>query len=288
MQGRVVKIINDFYYVQGNEKNATIECKLKGNLIKDNNFPLVGDVVLVELTGEGQGMISDLSSRENRLVKPAVANVDQVIVVTSVKNPKPNLQLVDRLLVWAYFEGLQGMVCINKRELDYQKAQELAEIYKTSEINTTLISVKENDLDHLPKFFENKTSVLAGQSGVGKSSILNTLNPDLNLEVNPVSRKAGTGKHTTRHCQLLKAGGGFLVDTPGFNKKKLPEIVPEQLELAFPEIKKHSSDCKFNDCSHRKEPDCQVKKLVGTDIPTTRYEHFVKFFEELVDMERSF
>ncbi len=295
MRGKVVKIISNFFYVsflfsKNSLHDKEIACQVKGTLIKDHHIPRVGDEVEVELISEkdNQGLIVQLYPRKNRLIKPAVANVDQVVIVTSAKNPKPNLQLIDRLLVWAYFENLSGTVCINKKELNYDRAREIKDIYRTVGFQSVMTSVRDEDIDELPKLLAHKVSVLAGQSGAGKSSLINHLKPELNLATSPVSRKSGKGRQTTRHSQLFEIGEGYLVDTPGFNRKKLPAIFPEQLGKSFPEIRKLVHKCKFNDCSHREEPGCAVRLEIGSTIPETRYQHYVDFYNELVEFERSF
>ncbi|OWZ84171.1 ribosome small subunit-dependent GTPase A [Natranaerobius trueperi] len=290
MRGRVIKIINDFYYVKAMDNNPQFECKLKGTLLKERCYPLVGDVVELKITDyeNSQGQITSICPRKNRLIRPAVSNVDQVIIVTSPKEPNPNLQLIDRILVWAYFEGLKGIICINKKDLDLEKTDELVSKYTKAGYDTVKTSAANNKLGDLEYILKDKVTVLAGQSGVGKSSLLNTINPEFNLRVEEVSKKAGTGKHTTRHCQLFEVKDGYLVDTPGFNKKKLPDISPYELIHAFPDIKAYAINCKFNDCSHRKEPGCQVRPQVGGNISKSRLDSFVNLFEELVEQERRF
>ena len=309
LQGLIVKAISGYYYVlpQGNDLQTgpTIQCRGKGILRKQENTPLVGDQVRFAYTENGEGTVTEILSRSNQLLRPPIANVDLAIIVFSVKEPTLNLQLLDKFLVYVEQADVPCLICLTKSDLmqtiplfsekkgtisdvDVDKVKSL---YEHLGYEVTLTSAKEDiNLDWIRERVTNLITVIFGQSGVGKSSLLNHMIRGLNLQTNTISQKLGRGKHTTRHVELLPLdAGGYIADTPGFSQLDLIEIEVEQLEGSFREFAIYRESCRFRGCLHVNEPGCAVKEAVSQlQIAESRYQHYLVFFQEIKDRKKRY
>lgn len=281
MKGKIYKGIGGFYYV-ATDTGEIIECKARGKFRKERIIPIIGDDVEIEVRN-GKGSITEIYERKNSLIRPAVANIDLIVVVVAAKDPDPATFVTDKMLVNAEINGIEAVVCINKTDL--AENAELKEIYEKSGYKTLSVSATEkNGLDELFEIIKGKTAAFAGVSGVGKSTILSHIT-GMSLETGEVSDKISRGRHTTRHVELFKvAGGGYVLDTPGFSSVETEDITAEDLEECFPEIREISGGCRFRGCAHLEEPDCAVKQAVSDGrIPQSRYESY----KELYEIQRS-
>ncbi len=252
--------------------------------------PIVGDIVEFISTGESSGIVENILKRRNELKRPRIANVDQIVLVTCLEEPAVPFYILDRFLVLAEYSGLPTVIAVNKVDL-LRSREFLRELYHTygEYYNIIEVSAKTgHNIDLLREVFKGKISTMAGMSGVGKSSLLNALNPGLRLKTSDISRRLDRGKHTTSRVELLEFDfGGYVADTPGFASLELPELMPEELKEYFRELKAHSGYCAFSDCVHINEPNCYIKELVETeDIPLTRYESYKKMYEELLERSK--
>lgn len=292
-QGTIIRAAGGFFSVY-NDGGDLYQCRARGNLKRDNQSLMVGDRVLFTppLKSAGpapkessdDGMIEELLPRKNCLSRPNVANVDQLAVIMSLKQPAYDWQLVSRLLVLAEKEGLEALLCLNKADL--VKADQLPEIEKQLKPfpYTILFSsaLSGLGLENLAERLTGKCSVFAGPSGAGKSSLLNALQPGLTLKTGTVSDKIKRGRHTTRQAELLPLDfGGSVVDTPGFTRLELSDLKPENLATLFPEFEAYSGECAFRDCRHLSEPRCAIRQHLGDQINPLRYEHYSYFMNEL-------
>lgn len=285
-EGKIVKALSGFYYVLHNEQ--LIQCRGRGVFRKNKITPLVGDDVIFQAENELEGYILEIKERKNELVRPPIANVDQAILVFSAVEPDFSTVLLDRFLVLVEFNHIQPIICITKLDIttreQHQEIERYAEQYRAGGYLVLTSSETEKGIKQLQPYLEKKISVFAGQSGVGKSSLLNTLRPDLDLKTNDISSHLGRGKHTTRHVELIHVGNGLVADTPGFSSLEFSNIEAEDLTFCFPELQKASDHCKFRGCLHLKEPKCGVKEAVETgEIPAYRYEHYIDFLQEIKD-----
>ena len=291
MQGKIVKGIAGFYYVHVVE-SGVYECKAKGIFRKDKKKPLVGDDVEIEVLSEEEktGNIIDIFERKNELIRPAVANIDQALVVFAAAKPSPHFNLLDRFLVMMQTKEIPVILCFNKEDIaSEEKLSELAAIYEKCGCQLIFVSAKEEkNMETLRRMLEGKTTAIAGPSGVGKSSIINLLNPKANMETGSISRKIERGKHTTRHSELIYIGEDtYLMDTPGFSSLFLENIEKEDLKYYFPEFTPYENTCKFNGCCHIHEPGCEVKKaLEEGKISKMRYDDYCMFYEELAQQKK--
>jgi len=288
-EGLVIKHYSGFFYVAVGEE--ILECRSRGRLKK--GLVLSGDRVEVSLLGNGQGVVETVLPRASELARPSVANVDTVIVVVAQNNPPPSWWLLDRLLVLIVFESLQPVIVLNKVDLDpVADTGDLAAIYRSCGYQVIKASTKNGEgLDEVIAAMQGRISVLAGQSGVGKSSLLNQVCPGLTLKTGEVSKKIGRGRHTTRHTELFPVpGGGWIADSPGFSVLDLPEgIDRESLAACFPEIASESEDCRFKNCRHDQEPVCAVKEAMSEGrIAVSRYEHYLQLLNEVQERERRY
>lgn len=291
MQGKIIKGIGGFYYVHV-QGAGVYECRAKGIFRKDKKKPLVGDDVEISVLDEEKktGNVDALLPRKNELIRPAVANVDQALVVFAAASPKPNLNLLDRFLISMQQQRLPVMICFNKTDLvEEQELETLREVYKACGCQVLFISVaKQQGLEMVERLLEGKTTVVAGPSGVGKSSLTNYLQPDAAMEVGTVSQKIDRGRHTTRHTELIWVKRDtYFLDTPGFSSLYLQNIQREELKNYFPEFLDFEETCRFQGCMHISEPDCGVKKaLEEGKIHPSRYENYKLFEKELRDQRR--
>lgn len=284
-RGRLIKGIGGFYYVDiGGE---IFECKPRGLFRKKKISPVVGDHVRISILDHDNkiGVIEEIDHRQNELIRPAVCNVDQVILIFSVAQPEPHLSLIDRFLVLGESQKLNIVICFNKVDLLEEEAyEELINIYKSIGYDLVLSSSKLNKgIGSLKEKLKNKTSVFAGPSGVGKSTLLNCIYPELGLETGRVSKKTGRGRHTTRHAELIGLGdNSWVVDTPGFSSLSIDFIGEEDLAYYFPEFISHMATCQFNSCIHINEPRCGVKEAVQLGkISQKRYNSYIQFIDEI-------
>ncbi len=281
-QGIIIKAYNSFYYVQ--QPDAVVMCTLRGRFKKERFSLLVGDEVQFSLLSDGKGVIETILPRRSLLKRPLVANVEQVILTFAAASPDISRLLLDRFLVLAESSQLDIVLCINKSELGCAKEiGALTECYRQIGYKVIEVSAKTGQgLEELRKTLSGRVSVFSGPSGVGKSSLLNALQPGLNLMTGEVSDKIGRGKHTTRHAELMPLqGGGFVVDTPGFSLAEITDIAPDELRHWFREFVEETADCRFSSCLHLHEPACGVKDAVAAGrIDALRYENYVSICNE--------
>ena len=266
--GKIMKALSGFYYVLDGEE--IIQCRGRGIFRKNKITPLVGDRVVYQAENKTDGYVLEVKKRENELIRPPIANVDQAILVFSAVEPDFSPTLLDRFLVLIEDKEIDPIIVISKIDLVAKERRaeldEYVNFYRKLEYPVIVTSsVTETGISELLPFLEGKTSVFAGQSGVGKSSILNTINPDLALKTNEISTHLGRGKHTTRHVELIPIGTGLVADTPGFSSLEFSEMEVERLTYCFPEFYQLSEDCKFSGCLHEKEPHCAVKQAVANE-----------------------
>ena len=292
MQGKIIKGIAGFYYVDSPE--GVFQCKAKGIFRNKSIKPLVGDNVEFEITHEAdkEGNVTEILERENELIRPAVANIDQAMIVFALKAPNPNLNLLDKFLVGLEYQNIETIICFNKTDIgDKDYAEELASIYRNAGYKVLFTSATENEgVEEVKKALKGKSTVFAGPSGVGKSSMLNAIKEDAVMETGDISEKIGRGKHTTRHSEIFKTDDDtYVFDTPGFGSLFIPGMTKEKLEDCFPEFSLYTNECRFIGCAHINEPDCKVKEaLEEGKIAQSRYESYVAFYNELKEKESQY
>lgn len=284
LEGTIFKGIGGFYYVKAN--GITYECRARGIFRKEKITPQVGDRVLIRANEQDKtGYVEKIFERTTELIRPPVTNVNQAIIVFAVKNPDPNLWLLDRFLLLASSQNLETIVCLNKVDLASEdEIKSFLKNYEKANCKVIATSTKERiGVDELKELLKDKITVFAGPSGVGKSTLLNTIQSDLKLKTGEVSEKTSRGKHTTRHTELIELEiGGFVLDTPGFSSLEIDFLTEESLEEHFDEIFDISHECKFNGCKHNEEPGCKVKEAVENgEISKLRYENYIMFLKEL-------
>lgn len=292
MIGKIIKGIAGFYYVEV-AGSGIYQSKAKGLFRKEKIKPLVGDEVRITVTHEKdmEANIEEIFPRKNELYRPAVANVDQVLVVMAFADPDPDYGVLDRFLVQMEIAGIHTVICFNKDDLAASgRAEEVKSVYESAGYEVVMASVKEKKgLEELSKKAAGKTTVLAGPSGVGKSSIVNHLSSEKIMETGEISEKLKRGKNTTRHAQLVVIGENtYICDTPGFTSFEAENISSSELRRYFPEIWKYEGECRFNGCVHDKEPDCRVKEAVERgSISRFRYDSYIRLFSELKEKEKN-
>ena len=292
MQGKIIKGIAGFYYVDSHD--GVFQCKAKGIFRNKSIKPLVGDNVEFEITHEEdkEGNITEILERDNELIRPAVANIDQAMIVFALKAPNPNVNLLDKLLVCMEYQNIETIICFNKTDIaDKDFAEDLASIYRNAGYKVLFTSATENEgVEEVKKALKGKSTVFAGPSGVGKSSMLNAIKEDAVMETGDISEKIGRGKHTTRHSEIFKTDDDtYVFDTPGFGSLFIPGMTKERLEDCFPEFSLYTNECRFIGCAHINEPDCAVKEaLEENKIAESRYESYKAFYEELKEQENKY
>ncbi|WP_296558185.1 ribosome small subunit-dependent GTPase A [uncultured Acetobacterium sp.] len=284
LQGKIIKGIGGFYYVKTDQDNKVLECKARGVLRHQKTIPTVGDEVMIQSDNPGEWMIESILPRKNIFIRPPVANVDIGLIVFSMTHPKPNLLLLDMLLISSEIQNVVPIVCFTKRDLT-SSAEEIAikEIYEKTPYKLFFFSKNDTaTMDEIILEIGGKTAFMAGPSGVGKSTMANYLCADQTMETGALSQKLKRGKHTTRHVELLETkNGGYLLDTPGFSSYEISDMIkPEELREYFPEFSR--GECRFKSCLHKEEPGCDVKKSVETgEISAVRYDHYLSLLEEI-------
>lgn len=291
MQGKIIKGIAGFYYIYAEDGNV-YECKAKGIFRKDNFKPLVGDNVEITVLNEEEkeGSVASILPRRNSLIRPAVANVDQAFLIFAMENPKPNFLLLDRFLIMMKQQEIPAVICFNKKDVgEKEEMEKLYEIYTGCGYRVVLSSTYEGEgMDEIHEILKGKTTVVAGPSGVGKSSITNCMQGEVQMETGEISKKLKRGKHTTRHSQVIPVEKNtFLVDTPGFSSLYLTDMKEEELRDYFPEFVMYEPQCRFQGCMHIHEPGCAVKKALSEGkISQQRYDNYLALYEELKEKRR--
>ncbi len=291
LEGRIVKGIGGFYYVNVGDEGL-YECRAKGIFRNRGMKPNVGDHVEIDVISDAEktGNLSVIRPRKNQLIRPMVSNVDQAMVIFAVKDPQPDFHLLNRFLVTMCREDIPVILCFNKMDLAGPGIrEELREAFRGAGCTIHFLSASlEEGVHEIEEALLGKTTVLAGPSGVGKSSTLNCLSLDKQMETGDLSRKIKRGRHTTRHSELIYLGKDtYLMDTPGFSSLYLPEMEKEELRHYFPEFRPYENRCRFNGCCHIHEPDCKVKEALDEGlISRLRYEDYVLFYGEIAQKKK--
>lgn len=310
--GLIVKALSGYYYVlpETDIGAGLVQCRARGVFKKRNITPLVGDRVVFERSENGEGTVTEVYPRTSELIRPPVSNVDQAVLVFSLDEPALNLQLLDKFLVHIEHSGLEAVIVFSKQDLVRNEGEEnggpqetddgggkaadtdsVYRLYESIGYRVLVTSAKEGEgLEPVREVLKDRISVFSGQSGVGKSTLLNALMPHLVLETGEISMKLGRGRHTTRHVELIPLPeGGWVADTPGFSQLDFMEMEPEELGAAFREFVPLSEECRFRGCLHHKEPGCRVREAVEEGAAaSTRYEHYLQFLEEMKDRKRRY
>lgn len=291
-EGKIIKALSGFYYVldESQESGKVVQCRARGIFRKNKVTPLVGDYVVYQADNDKEGYLLEVKERTNELVRPPISNVDQAVLVFSATEPTFSTSLLDRFLVLVEANHIEPIICITKMDLlktdeERETIKAYADDYRQIGYEVHLTSTIEGDgIEKLTPHFHNKITVFAGQSGVGKSSLLNAMSPELALKTDDISSHLGRGKHTTRHVELIQTANGLIADTPGFSSLEFTGIEAEDIGLYFLDIRDRSADCKFRGCLHVKEPGCAIKDAVEQDqIKEYRYQHYLEFLTEIKD-----
>lgn len=287
MKGKIIKGIAGFYYVHARENGKEYECRAKGIFRRDHRKPLVGDDVELEVLDEKEGLgnIRELCPRRSELVRPAVANVDQALVIFSIVKPQPNFNLLDRFLIMMGQRKLPCVICFNKQDMDGESlGEQYVEIYQGCGYQALAVSAGEGwGIGELKDLLRGKTTTVAGPSGVGKSSLVNCLQSGIVMETGDISEKIERGRHTTRHSELIAIEEDtYIVDTPGFSSLELSSLEKEELAGYYPEFAAFEGACRFGGCSHINEPVCGVRAAVAEGaVSKMRYDNYRLLYEEL-------
>lgn len=290
MKGKIIRGIGGFYYIHTG--SSVYECKAKGIFRKDNIKPLPGDLVEIAVLDEEKklGNIEEILPRKNVLIRPAVANIDQALVIFALASPRPNFNLLDRFLVMMEKQDIPSVLLFNKLDLADEKAcQEVRDRYHGSGYELVFVSAaKEEGIETIKDILRGKTTTVAGPSGVGKSSLINRLQNQMCMETGAISEKIERGRHTTRHTELLFVEQDtYILDTPGFSSVDLIGVEKETVGSFFPEMREREDGCRFAGCSHLTEPDCMVRQaLEEGKISESRYENYRLFYEELKNKKK--
>ena len=286
MDGRILKGIGGFYYVDTTQ--GLVECKARGKFRKTIGKPIVGDLVELEVQPDGTGYLLEIRSRKNSLIRPAVANLDLIVIVATEASPKTDPFLIDKVIAIAENKGIEPCVVLNKCDLD--PSDTLYRTYQKVGIPVFRVSAQTGEgLAALRAYLQGKAAAFAGNSGVGKSSLLNCLIPDFGAETGAISDRIGRGKHTTRHVELVPYQGGYIADTPGFSSfdtEQMDLVLREDLQYAFREFAPYLMQCQFTGCAHVKEKGCAIRAAVAAgEIPQSRYDSYVKLYESVKDLK---
>ena len=284
--GRILRSLSGFYDVQ--TADGMVTCRGRGHLRKGHETPLTGDMVEISIE-QGKGMVEKILPRKNRFIRPAVANIDALVVFASNVNPVTDPFLIDRVAAIAGDQEVAVHICVNKCDLD--PAADLTQIYRNAGFSVIQASAATNEgVEELRQLIAGKFTAFTGNTGVGKSSMLNALCPQLQLATGEVSEKLGRGRHTTRHVELYKlAEDTYVADTPGFSSfdtEQMDVILKENLQYAFPDFAPYLGQCQFHDCSHRAEPECAVRRAVESgELEKTRYESYLRLYEKATQIK---
>ena len=300
IEGIIIKGIGGFYYVEVQDSvnnkeipeesvQAIYECKARGTFRNKKEKPYVGDKVIIKLHDEGFASIEKIFDRKNKLMRPPIANIDQLVIVASTVEPKPNHFVIDQMIVLAELSSINPIVVISKSDLSSH--ENLSSIYKSAGFDVIVTSLDSDDgVNQLKEMLESKITAFAGNSGVGKSTLLNKIQPDLNLRAGEISEKLGRGRHTTREVEFFKFKNGYIVDTPGFSSIDLlqnTDIQKNDLAFGFREFRPYLNKCKFNTCSHTCEKGCVIiEHLKNGDIQQSRYDSYVQMYNSIKDIKQ--
>ena len=291
IEGKIVKGIAGFYYVH-NAECGLYECKAKGVFRNKKIKPLVGDMVQFEVIDDEmkKGNIVAIEERINELIRPAVANIDQACLIFAAAKPSPNLNLLDRFLVMMSKHDVETVICFNKQDVvNEEEIDRLQQVYENCGYKTIFLSaLLDEGVDQVRELMKDKTTVFAGPSGVGKSTLINAIKPEANMETGAISEKIERGKHTTRHSEIFHVEGHtYMMDTPGFTSLNIEDVEKEELGEYFIEFGEYQEDCRFKGCSHISEPGCAVKAaLAEGKISEIRYENYKQIYEEIKNRKK--
>ena len=283
MEGIIFKALSGFYYVKADEK--TVECKARGRFRREKITPLVGDRVIFQEAGNGKGVIDEICPRRNTFIRPPVANIELMVIVVSEAVPVTDPFLIDRVTAIAAHNGCESVICVNK--CDLEDGARLDAIYRAAGFRTIRLSAATGEgIEELSKVIAGRICAFTGNSGVGKSSILNALEPAFDLQVGDVSQKLGRGRHTTRHVELFQLkNGAIIADTPGFSSfdtEKMDLVLKEELPYCFPDFSDYLGQCRFTNCAHVKEAGCAVLAALDRgEIQPTRHASYVRLYDQL-------
>ncbi|WP_407724543.1 ribosome small subunit-dependent GTPase A [Ruminococcus sp. JL13D9] len=286
LQGILMKSIGGFYYVRSEDKEY--ECKARGSFRKKGSSPVAGDRVEISVPDEGYCAIEQILPRKNKLKRPALANIDALVIVCSTVDPQPNFTVIDKMTAAAVNNGMTPVLAVSKN--DIKNGDEVCEIYRKSGIKVFQCSPDDkSETDALRDYLKGKVSAFTGNSGVGKSTLLNMLFPSLELATGQISEKLGRGRHTTRVVELFELDGCFVADTPGFSTVDLQRyemIDKEQLQYCFPEFEKYLGQCRFTSCAHTCEKGCKILEAVQNgEIAESRHKSYVQMYNEVKDIK---
>ena len=284
MQGKIIRGIGGFYYI--NAGNSIYECKAKGSFRKDGIRPLVGDDCIIDILDEKNRLanITSILPRHSEIIRPAVANVDQAMIIFAISRPEPNFNLLDRFIIQISQKDLPCIIVINKMDLaDDDQRREIEEAYVACGCKVVFTSVSNREgVEEIRKLIQGKTTTVAGPSGVGKSSMINLLQSAVKMQTGVLSDKIDRGKHTTRHSELIPIDEDtYILDTPGFSSLNLFDVSTDTLKDYYYEFEDYAAECRFLDCKHISEPDCGVKKAVESgEVSRLRYENYLTLYRE--------
>lgn len=287
IDGIIIKGIGGFYYVEAAD-GIIYECKARGVFRKEKITPLAGDKVEISVDENNKNSIDKIYERRNMFKRPPIANVDKLVIVSSVCDPRPNLLIIDRLTAVAVYKNVEPIIVFTKNDL--QSADEYIEIYKNAGFKTFAVSNETGEgIGEVKAVIENGVCVFTGNSGVGKSSLINRMYPDFALETGEISKKLGRGRHTTRHVELLKINNGYIADTPGFSSLDFETndlIKKDELAFCFPEFSDYIDSCKFSTCAHVNDKGCRLIEAVNNgDVMRSRHESYVTMYNEVKDIK---
>lgn len=287
IDGIIIKGIGGFYYVEAAD-GIIYECKARGVFRKEKITPLAGDKVEISVDENNKNSIDKIYERRNMFKRPPIANVDKLVIVSSVCDPRPNLLIIDRLTAVAVYKNVEPIIVFTKNDL--QSADEYIEIYKNAGFKTFAVSNETGEgIGEVKEVIENGVCVFTGNSGVGKSSLINRMYPDFALETGEISKKLGRGRHTTRHVELLKINNGYIADTPGFSSLDFETndlIKKDELAFCFPDFSDYIDSCKFSTCAHVNDKGCRLIEAVNSgDVMRSRHESYVTMYNEVKDIK---